>query len=541
MATRYQITNAGELAANNAGNAGPKVDLTTFKVATDTGFTPQPTDINVHGTILYTGVISAYTVIDANTVEFSCYMDETVGDFTYGNIGLFTSTGALYCLGCLQAPQFKKATDGTTTGSSVAEIVRLRRDGLAAVFTYTVQQLNEAKMLEAESVDVLQPPMSSPSNAYITHSRTANGDQVLATRINDWLWDLSTHTSIYAGVTTGAGGINSLTCTNIGLSIPTFVAGDYIVQFTNGAFQGYCRMVTGKAANTLTWAATFPSAVPAGMAFTLYKSRAAAIDSGTVIDPADYYTKIESDDRYLPIGTVIPAKGIGGMQAFVNPGTFTFTVPAGVTKVWVSGIGGGGGTTTVGSGDSGYWTDCYDQDTWRLLYPGYYTGGALSNLVTDRFGSWGQSCYRYPVIVTPGATITITVGAGGMGCYQYFSAPPATSGGITSFGSLLTLAGGPAAVFTDLGALNGSRFNTIQLPPKLGVLDGSVGVSLPKIRQKVVQGGRWNQWNPTTPQDYPVYYGQPGFGLGYHTGMTDDAAWMNQMQSGYSGLLIVEW
>ena len=78
----------------------------------------------------------------------------------------------------------------------------------------------------------------------------------------------------------------------------------------------------------------------------------------------------------------------------------TYTVPAGVTTLWVSGCAGGGGggsagtsTTTVGAGGGG-------------------GGGA------------GQSVLRTAIAVAAGDSLSITVGAGGAGG----AAPPATSG-----------------------------------------------------------------------------------------------------------------
>jgi hypothetical protein len=90
-------------------------------------------------------------------------------------------------------------------------------------------------------------------------------------------------------------------------------------------------------------------------------------------------------------------------QLFTSSGTFT--VPAGVTKVYVSGCGGGGGT---------------DSDEWS-------TGGGG--------GAW---CFQVAVgSLTPGNTISVTVGAAGA-----TNSSGGTSGGTTSFGSYITLGGG---------------------------------------------------------------------------------------------------
>ena len=94
----------------------------------------------------------------------------------------------------------------------------------------------------------------------------------------------------------------------------------------------------------------------------------------------------------------------------------SFTVPAGVTTILVSGCagGGGGGASSAGSSQTG-------------------SGGAG--------GGAGQSIIGNSYSVTPGQVIAITIGAGGAG--GAVSQANGTSGGNTVVGSLVTLLGGP--------------------------------------------------------------------------------------------------
>jgi hypothetical protein len=121
-----------------------------------------------------------------------------------------------------------------------------------------------------------------------------------------------------------------------------------------------------------------------------------------------------------------------GKQKFIASGTFT--VPTGITKLWVTlaGAGGGGGDGDyVGPDDTGSYN--------------YYAGGS---------GGSGQIIWADEITVTPGEEITVTIGTGGAA---------GADGGDSSFGSYVTAAGGNAggdATSTSIGvagAAGGSR------------------------------------------------------------------------------------
>lgn len=155
----------------------------------------------------------------------------------------------------------------------------------------------------------------------------------------------------------------------------------------------------------------------------------------------------------------VPATILANLKAGLNAGyrqkRFTtsgsFIVPAGVTTVYLSGCAGGGG----GGGGSS-----------RNSTSSAGTGGGG--------GGSGQSVIKYPVSVTPGQTIAVTIGAGGS------SGPAATAaaagsggaGGNTIFGTLLTLvagAGGSGGNYGTVAQSGGTGGN--------GYPNGGVAVS----------------------------------------------------------------
>lgn len=120
---------------------------------------------------------------------------------------------------------------------------------------------------------------------------------------------------------------------------------------------------------------------------------------------------------------------LGGVNRQTLTGTGTFTVPANVTQILVSGCGGGGGGGGAGGGNS-----TVDVE----IYPGRSGGGGGG-------GGAGQSVQNRVITVNPGQTISYSVGAGGSGGNG--GNPGAigsngSAGGTTTFGTFISLAGG---------------------------------------------------------------------------------------------------
>jgi len=168
--------------------------------------------------------------------------------------------------------------------------------------------------------------------------------------------------------------------------------------------------------------------------------------------------KLDVAGNIIASGTVCDGNGcIGsgggsgvGMEAFRTSGTFTFTVPAGVTSVIVEvwGGGGGGGLRDGGSG-------------------GYVKGD---------------------ISVTPGEVISVTVGSGGSaGSQTTFSA--GGNGGASSFKSIVagggvgsdySGGGGTSGTATggDINIVGGSKIQSVQgYPAGLGGTLGGPSLS----------------------------------------------------------------
>ncbi len=155
-----------------------------------------------------------------------------------------------------------------------------------------------------------------------------------------------------------------------------------------------------------------------------------AISSSTVdSDPGNtLVTKDYLDARLAALSPAAPTTPI--ITSWSTPGTYSFLVPEGVTSLKVTVVGGGGG------GGGGHWS--------------MGSGGS---------GGGGAALIDNSVTVTPGQEYPVIVGAGGEGSpvsvsSDGFGGTYGTTGGSSSFGSLLMAPGGSGGLsgYTSAGA-----------------------------------------------------------------------------------------
>ncbi|MEE9659135.1 glycine-rich domain-containing protein [Enterobacter cloacae complex sp. CARB60] len=226
---------------------------------------------------------------------------------------------------------------------------------------------------------------------------------------------------------------------------------------------------------------------------------------------------------------------ISGKARFSTPGTFSFTVPAGVTTLYLSGCGAGGG-----GGGGGGAPDSISKTS--------SSGGG---------GGAGISAYSLPVSVTPGMTYAVVIGAGGSkgnGGGAGGDGFNGGDGGDTSFGTLLTLPGGkggikglaaigtfPNPIGGDGGFPGGSAGTTgsiNSIVPSVGGGGGSgpFGTGAGSSRGSTGQGSSSGS-GVSAPS--PSGFGAGGGGGAGTLGATNTAG--NNGTPGTGGLMIVEW
>ena len=273
----FQITNTGVTAANNANQSGPKVNITAFKVGSAYNYTPAPGDTALHGTTLYTGGIAGYAVDTNDSVVFTIQMDQSVGSFSFGEIGLYDSNGNLFALGALVNPQEKVQASGSNAGNVVSFQIKLTLQNIAPAIQFTQTVSTNAQLLEVSGPDGLPVPGTNvPGNPNVFSIQGGDdaGQPILAVReTSAGLWAFSTHTTqIFSGSVTASSTASGINCSAVVASAFDFYANRYIIQFTSGVNKGTARYVGGFSNGQITTTTAFQNAPATNDTFVVYVS-----------------------------------------------------------------------------------------------------------------------------------------------------------------------------------------------------------------------------------------------------------------------------
>lgn len=241
-----QLTNAG--AALLAANGGP-ISLSTFELGSAYGYIPEPTDTNIHGTLIYTGAPSSSVVVNANVFKYSVYLDYDLGPFSFGELGLYTANGTLFALASNSVLLVKQPESaGVYTGNSIRLDIYLSIVGQNyAMWLDYASSSNNFQMAVLQTVDTLPQPQNAIPNAYIITGASGSQSAFMAYTSQTGLWNFD----CYQYANQGAATITAFTPNSVTISQSQYVPGmspayigATIVEFSSGALFGICRYVS---------------------------------------------------------------------------------------------------------------------------------------------------------------------------------------------------------------------------------------------------------------------------------------------------------
>ena len=248
----FIITDVGMSVASVANVGGPLINPVKFKVGYDVGYSLDPEVLRhrtaLNGPILYEGYLEGYTRVDDDTIMLVLPMNYLVGNFSFGEVGIYLQDGTLFAL-CVFTERIEKirSNDLNQTGNSYNLRAFLKLAQGAALIQPPEASLDTAKWGELDSVSGLTRPSSSTSNAYLTHSETETGVPIIAVKSNDNLWKFPGYSRYLGEVNIMLGSTRTTIVANVGARfVPIDVPipkGKYLVQFVSGNLIGVVREV----------------------------------------------------------------------------------------------------------------------------------------------------------------------------------------------------------------------------------------------------------------------------------------------------------
>jgi hypothetical protein len=249
----FTLTNYG--VAWFASNPGLMPDLGQFRISDGYNYTPTPASTSLQGVTQFSGTPSAPRLMGTGEIVYDLYMDLSVGDFSWGEVGLYLN-GNLFGVGTYSTLMRKTRLTGSQSGNAVS-LSLILRPGQTSVVSVLSNSDNELNVARGLSIDLLPPAQSAYPNV-ATVASPLNPQKALLAVAEASVWNISGYDhQLFSGSLVAA------TANTVRISASfdkPFEPGETIVQFVNGPAAGYSRVVTswGQSSGTLGFAVALP-------------------------------------------------------------------------------------------------------------------------------------------------------------------------------------------------------------------------------------------------------------------------------------------
>lgn len=404
------VTNAGLAAASVATPQGPYIHITSFKIGSGYGYTPQPTDVDINGNLLYQGAPTAYQNVGNNTINIICTIPPDAGPWDFGEVGLFLDSGVMFAKAVFAKPQSKFSSLGTNVASAYVLNCLLKLQQSTAVFQISTIQ-GPPQVLDIYQWSDVAPPalMASPLTPLLAvHELTANGDATILERANSSQWSVGSvsyrrysgnrSTKPYDFLFPVANSSNSwveiaanvlhpgdLNISNRGFLLRT--ADGYFRSVNNVQVSGSNYRFNLNVSNDGTYNNfPLPNIPQIGSSVSLYRCD---VDGLSI-----YYDQILDPPQLVPAGAVIMSAALATPSGYLycNGQAVSRTAFASLYAAIGTNYGAGDGSTTFNVPDF-RGTFARGWDNGRGLDPGraFGTGGVASGFQADAFGVHSHS------------------------------------------------------------------------------------------------------------------------------------------------------
>jgi hypothetical protein len=355
----FVITNAGLAAAAVATPTGPWISIVGFEIGSAYGYTPEPTDTGLSGSLLYSGTPTSYSNIGDGTINILCEVPPNAGPFQFGEVALMMPGNVMFAKAVFPTAQTKYSALGTNVVSSYELNCLLTLAQGTAIFQITT--VVPTTILQVYSWSDIYPPSLSanPTVPLIQVLELSEyGDSTLLSNTSASTWSIdSTYTRYaqendtpYFQVANASTTWIEVLATDLHVEDLTTVNERFVINTPDGYFRSVLSVVTSGANYRFNLNGTPLPTVPAvGSNITIYRDDMARGTSyySQILDPLYYDETVLAPDT----GTVnayaatykqknpVPYNGmVRSFQALTtNTGASTFACDGGTAyPIWGS-------------------------------------------------------------------------------------------------------------------------------------------------------------------------------------------------------------
>jgi hypothetical protein len=327
------VTNVGEAAASVATPTGPFIEIASFKIGSAYGYTPEPTDTDINGDLLYEGEPLTYKYVGNNTLDIVCRIPTQAGPFQFGEVALFLTGGAMFAKAAFATPQIKYSSLGTNVLSTYTFNCLLKLEQSVAVFQVNTNCLPPDIWEVDHWSDVYPPALSANPGipSILVRELDPKGDSTLIHQASDTHWTVGTnYQSVYKGPCQSGSTTTVVVATSAldsVLSVHELVsstAKEFVIENSAGYLRAVSTAVLSADETTLTFTFTeaFPTAFSSGNQVWIHTTK----DLSKVRLSATSGNLLEKRSDGLYYGTVAPPElqniyvdAVNGSDS--NPGT----------------------------------------------------------------------------------------------------------------------------------------------------------------------------------------------------------------------------
>lgn len=199
----FLVTDAGLAAASVATPTGPYVHITSFKIGSAYGYTPQRSDTDINGNLLYEGVPTSYQNIGNNTLDVVLQIPPDAGPFDFGEVAVFLDGGVMFAKAVFDSPQTKFSSLGTNVVSSYTLHCLIKLQQSIAIFQIDTNNGPPAVWEVDKWSDVYPPGVSANPDIPLTLVRELDGanNSSLLTNSSDAKWTVGTNYDLLTKLT----------------------------------------------------------------------------------------------------------------------------------------------------------------------------------------------------------------------------------------------------------------------------------------------------------------------------------------------------